>query len=487
MKKQKLIFRADGNSQMGMGHIYRSLALVEILAKDFRTCFAIQEPDSQILSLIQQTAEEVISLPGSHDPYHAELHPYLTGAEIVILDGYHFSSEYQKELKLLCKGIVCIDDIPEKHFFSDIIINFCGAVEPSQYDHEIDTQLFLGLDYVFLRSPFRDIKIRTRDFNEAVFLNMGGSDPRNDTSKIVENLLSLNYEAPIEIVIGNNFQFKDQLIKLIQHKANISLHQGLNATKLCEVMRRCCTAILPPSTIALEFLSVGGNIFLHQTASNQACIKKYLLSQNVAHDVEKFKSFYSSKALESGFQKSLQQQQTMLDGKSAERILKIFKALTLACDLEIGKATMSEVEPSFQWANDPDTRKFSYSSKTIPWEDHVRWYEQKIINPDCFYYMFFIDQIAIGQVRFDRSKEEEIDTFVISYTLGREWRGKGLGAYILLKGIKALIQETNVKKIVGYVQTANTNSVNIFKRCGFAPVRGMPIKYAESFKFEHLF
>ena len=472
---------------MGMGHIYRSLALVEILAKDFRTCFALQEPDSQIRSLIEQTADEVISLPRTQRPYHAELNPYLAGDEIVILDGYHFSSEYQKELKLSCKGLACVDDIPDKHFFSDIIINFCGAVEPSQYDHEIDTQLFLGIDYLFLRSPFRDGKISARDFNEAIFLNMGGSDPQNDTSKIIEDLLSLNYEGPIEIVIGNNFQFKDELMKLIQNKLNISLHQGLNATKLFELMRRCCTAILPPSTIALEYLSVGGNIFLHQTASNQACIKKYLLSQNVAHDIEKFKSFYSSKSLQSVFQKSLEQQQTMLDGKSAERIIKIFKALTLGGDIEIRKATMVEMETTFQWANDPDTRKFSYSSNSIPWEDHVRWYEQKIINPDCFYYMFFIDQIAIGQVRFDRSKEEEIDTFVLSYTLGRAWRGKGLGAYVLLKGIKTLTQETNVKKIVGYVQTANTNSVNIFKRCGFTPVDGIPIKYADSFKFEHLF
>ena len=66
--RRKIIFRADGNSEIGLGHIMRCLALAEMLEGDFDMSFAIQNPDEKIEKLIHETGINiVIKLPQVSD------------------------------------------------------------------------------------------------------------------------------------------------------------------------------------------------------------------------------------------------------------------------------------------------------------------------------------------------------------------------------------------------------------------------------------
>jgi spore coat polysaccharide biosynthesis predicted glycosyltransferase SpsG len=59
-QNRKVILRADGNSEIGLGHVYRSLALAEMLNEDFETVFLIKKPLKELKRTILQTCSECI-------------------------------------------------------------------------------------------------------------------------------------------------------------------------------------------------------------------------------------------------------------------------------------------------------------------------------------------------------------------------------------------------------------------------------------------
>jgi len=63
---QKLIIRADGNKRIGLGHIYRALALGDMLKNDFDCHFATSEKDPDINKLILSYCKNVIPLQNAN-------------------------------------------------------------------------------------------------------------------------------------------------------------------------------------------------------------------------------------------------------------------------------------------------------------------------------------------------------------------------------------------------------------------------------------
>lgn len=482
MAKQKIIFRADGNSKIGFGHISRCLALAELLSKDHYICFAIQGPNQDLLDNLKKVVNEVVVLAHSEPSTHAfltELDSHVTGEEIIVLDGYHFNTAYEENLKKSARAVVSIDDIPNRHFVSDLVFNFCGALSARDYSREFYTQLFLGFEYVFLRLPFLRSFPENKKFNNHLFLNMGGADSGNETLKILNELIAIEYSGEIEVVIGNNYPHLTSLGPILKNRDSILINQGLTAEEMFNCMNRCALAIVPPSTVALEFLSTGGLTFLHQTASNQAFQKSYLIDSKLAFDYAAFKSIGLTNP-EPLFQRCMKVQKNVFDGSSMSRVQKIFSELGLSCQLSLRRVTTNDIRQCFKWANDPEARKHSYSTGSIPWEDHVQWFDGKMANANCFYFIAEIENSSVGQIRFDFLEDE--DAFQISYALDQQWRGKGLSYYLLTRGIQKLNLLTPLKMIIGYVHKTNAASVKAFQKAGFTMF--LSKSYPDSFKFE---
>jgi len=87
------------------------------------------------------------------------------------------------------------------------------------------------------------------------------------------------------------------------------------------VMRECPVAILPPSTISYEYLHVGGILFLHQIADNQKYIKRFLLQNKLAFELDKL-----GKLTENDIQIATYNQRKVFDGRSRERIIRQIKS-----------------------------------------------------------------------------------------------------------------------------------------------------------------
>lgn len=481
MSKRLVIFRADGNSTIGIGHISRCLALAEILRENFEVRFAICEPQDHIVNAINAICDHVIILPKPAQAldFTNELIPYLKKNEVVVLDGYQFNTDYEKKIKEEAAVVVAINDIPDRHFVADVVINFCGAISKNAFSKERYTQLCLGLNYLFLRTPFLRVKPPRKNMGERILLNMGGADSGNETLNILNFLLEIRFSWQIEVIVGQNYIFGEQLNSVAVNHPHISIKRGLTAQEMFNVMANCAVAILPPSTVALEFLSTGGLLFLKKTAENQDCINKYLQQEKWAYDFTYFQkviSDYDPKKL------ILTQSPTdVIDGASILRIRRLFSSLSLLSDMKFRNAIPLDSKLCFDWATDPVARRYSYSQLEITWDEHILWFGTKITDPTCLYLIAELEDTPVGQVRFDLSTKE-INTFIISYLIDKTWRGKGLGRFVLSKAIEQLVLNHSVNKIIGFVQNSNIASIKVFSQSGFE--RKDTTEYPDSCRFE---
>jgi RimJ/RimL family protein N-acetyltransferase len=119
----------------------------------------------------------------------------------------------------------------------------------------------------------------------------------------------------------------------------------------------------------------------------------------------------------------------------------------------------------WEWANDPEVRAVSFSSESIPWEEHLRWFNAKLGNSGC---LLLIAEdsagVPIGQVRFDVVRKNEA---VISVSVDRENRGKGFGSTIIRLASQKLCDLTEINVIHAYIKQNNEASFRAFMKAGY--------------------
>ena len=78
----------------------------------------------------------------------------------MVLDNYFFTTDYQRTIKEKGCCLVCVDDMHDKHYVADVVINH-GLTDESLFDVEPYTKLCLGGDWALLRHPFIEAVKRT--------------------------------------------------------------------------------------------------------------------------------------------------------------------------------------------------------------------------------------------------------------------------------------------------------------------------------------
>lgn len=326
MRKQ-VFLRADGNTSIGLGHVIRSLSIAEMLYEEFDCHFIIRSPQKAIRELILATCKSIIELSDSDDLLEeAEYlkHQFLHKEVIVVLDGYHFRTAYQKTLKIDSIRLVCIDDICDTHFIADAIINHGASVKQSDYSAEIYTKFYLGLSYAMLRKPFRKVaktKIK-REKIQNVMICFGGADPNNMTLKVLQKLDEIAFKNKIFIILGGVNKHK-QVIKHFLNEVDLTYEilSNLGAEEMLSIMKKSAIAITAPSSISYEYLSVGGVLYLEVIAENQRKMFEYFISEHLAY---KFKDFPQDNT---NHEALIDHQKKYFDGQQKKRFLNIFQTL----------------------------------------------------------------------------------------------------------------------------------------------------------------
>ncbi|MDR2038361.1 MAG: UDP-2,4-diacetamido-2,4,6-trideoxy-beta-L-altropyranose hydrolase [Bacteroidales bacterium] len=457
--KTKVIIRADGNSNIGLGHTIRCLALADMLKQDFNCILATRYLTGYIQAEANKAGIDIIKLPQSEEHFEVFL-SILSGDEIVVLDNYFFSSEYQSSIKEKGCKLVCIDDIHHEHFVADVVINHAGGIDRKLYSTALYTFLYTGPDYVLLRPEFLSYKGKK---GKSMLVSMGGADPKNDTLKVLRLLEEKKIPGLCYVIVGDAFLYQSELEGFCRHSGlNLEVKKNLSAKEMADIMLDCQYAICPPSTVSYEYLSLsGGELYVNVIADNQCDMYRFFLENKIAFDVRDL--FITDKTAISD---SLRSQRTFFDGQSKSRILSIFHSLRRERETHLRAAIMDDIDLYYQWANDPEARKNAFlSSDDIPYKDHCKWFNDKLISHNTYLWVLERKGIPLGHIRFDIDRESKYAT--ISYFIDKRYRNSGWGLSIVKLGLEKLGRLEDNITVDAIVKRTNIGSIRIFERLNF--------------------
>lgn len=330
MPLKNIIFRADGGSIVGMGHFIRTLALAEMLKEDFYCIYATQSPSAYQINAIEKVCQEWINLPSdeSHFPIFLNL---LKGDEIVVLDNYYYTTDYQHCIKSKGCKLVCIDDMHDKHFIADVIINHAEGISESHYIAKKHTKFCLGYQFALLRKEYL-IEINNQSSKKySCLVILGGADPLNLTAKIISMIVPLKFQLSIAVVVGAGYN-NEHLFKPFN---NVELFKGIESSKVFQLMQESELGIFSASTIAIEAIAARlpficgyyvdnqKEIYLGIETNNLAiCVGNYL--QTSPND---FANAFKQLSIKEIADRIVMKQKTLLDKKSKDRFIKTFNSL----------------------------------------------------------------------------------------------------------------------------------------------------------------
>lgn len=331
--KPKIVLRADGNSAIGLGHVYRLIALYHMLQDEFDCVFITSENSTIdiipidikliIIPLKITTSEEVTWFTEN-----------INITDIIVLDGYQFDSEFQFRLKSKGYKFAYIDDLAKYHMYADLVINHAPNSIDFYYEGEKYCKYALGLEYVILRPKFLEeaIHIHNSTIGNHAFVCFGGSDFFNLNYKVAKILLKIDEIESINIVVGNAGT-SNYLLRLTKGNSKIIVHNKLSEEEVIDVMKSCSFAIAPTSTILLELMAIGIPVLIGYYANNQKDFYDYLKINNCYKGVGNFRSISNTK-LELEIKKFLSNGmyknaiiQKKIQGNSKQKIVSLFHNL----------------------------------------------------------------------------------------------------------------------------------------------------------------
>jgi CMP-N-acetylneuraminic acid synthetase/spore coat polysaccharide biosynthesis predicted glycosyltransferase SpsG len=248
LTKKRIVFRADGNKIIGMGHIYHCLTLAcNLIGHDI--IFVTRNDCKEGLIKLHNCNMPIITINDDSDFFtFLQKNKY----DIVINDCLDTTAEYIKRLKSLVERVICIEDMGKGIKYADIVINALYECKIKQ------DNLFTGENYVCLRDEF--MYSTPKPFQENVgkiIVTFGGTDPLNMT-KIVYNILpNIHKKYPkiqFDIVTGIGYDYNKNNIVTIAD-SNITVFNDCKF--ISRIMREADLAISSQGRTMYELASLG--------------------------------------------------------------------------------------------------------------------------------------------------------------------------------------------------------------------------------------
>jgi UDP-2,4-diacetamido-2,4,6-trideoxy-beta-L-altropyranose hydrolase len=340
--KDRLLFRADGDSIIGLGHIMRCAALSQMLKCEFNCYFVSSNPSSALILTLRKFGDVIPLISSNKRDELIELGKLLLKEDIVVIDGYSFDKEYIDFIQKQTKKTVQIDDFANGYFSTDLVINHTNSKLINKYQTSRRTKVLSGSNYLILRDEFlkaAEIKRKKKIKVDTAFICMGGADPTNVTLKVIQSCVQVGFVKNIIVVSGAAYSNIEQLNEFIGRNSEINILHYLNvdAVNLVRLIEQAEICICPSSSIALEVCCVKSGLLTGITVDNQELIHEQLVKGFHADSVTNFNNVeideivLKLKKFEqvSYINNMIEKQASFADGKSGERILNEFKQLLI--------------------------------------------------------------------------------------------------------------------------------------------------------------
>jgi len=294
-----LLIRADASVAIGTGHVMRCLALAQAWqGSGGKAVFAMADPSPWVCERLRSEGMEIVHLearPGSLDDARqvVNLARQRAGCWIVV-DGYHFDSNYQRSIKEAQVGLLFVDDAGKAGpYCADIVLNQnLHANEEMYSQREAHTQLLTGTPYIMLRRDFTAAPERDHPINSVarrLLVSMGGSDPDNITAKAVEMLQTMEIPGWEAIaVLGQNSTHFASLSDTIRG-AGLPIQLVQNAD-MAELMHWADVAVTAGGTTIWELAFMGVPAVAMTRGEHERMLLQSAAHQGIAIDVGPFQA-----------------------------------------------------------------------------------------------------------------------------------------------------------------------------------------------------
>ncbi len=430
---KKIIFFIDFNNNSGLGHLKRCIKL--------RNYF----PKSDVTFLLQKKIKlknitcKVFSL---NEFIKNNSNKY----DLAIIDSYSNKAKEQKKISKFCKKILVIDDLCNKKFYCDYLINYNPFIKRSDYSNKLlkKTKLFLGLQYNFLINFIEPTK-KSKNNKINVFIYFGTKNRTELMKKTIQTLKNIKNKINKVIIFSNfnfninNKNFKTKIFK-ISEKKNIN-----------NFMENCDILIISTGVILYEALALNKIIFGIPISINQVPHftyfkkKKYIFNLNQLEMLFNDKINFIKKYLNfinndnDIIIKSITH--PIFDNNNNRIYLENFNSKYL-----INLFSMQSNEFRKYYKN---TNRFTYTT-------HVQYFKKIINNKNIKFLIIKLENVFCGYV-----KTEEVDKkTIISIGIKEQFQSRGIGSEIL-KFLR--INNFFKKKPTAQINKFNTASLNAFR------------------------
>jgi len=491
----RVAFRVDASEQIGIGHVMRCRSLARALRERGATVlFITRHLPGGLRDLIDNDGYARVALPQAIGAPRSSAGPYAAWLgvteehdadatlavlrdyrpDVLVTDHYALSWRWEDVVRPAAQTTMVIDDIARTHT-SDVLLdqNFSGTAE-ARYKGRVPSQcrLLLGPRYVLLQPEYAAMPAKQRDragpvHRIAVFF--GGADTGNMTGKTLDALRDPFFSGiDVDVVIGPANPHAEAIIAQAAVRRRTYVHRG--RASLADLFAQADFAIGAGGTATWERCCCGVPSLVVSVADNQKPASRALAEQNIVRylgdqedvDAAGLRASVAEMIADSSLRADMSRKGRLLvDGWGAARIAEILMP-TPADRLSLRPATQEDRVFLFGLANDPLVRAQSFNPEPIQWDNHVNWFNAKILDPSTRIFILTAHGLAVGMIRF----EIKDAAAVLNYALDPDGRGRRWATALVERGLRALAPQWT-GDIHAAVKAGNTASRLVFERLAF--------------------
>lgn len=466
-----VFIRADGNAQIGYGHLMRVMAFATHATALTDVVLIIRNPDVYAFEACDKYSLEYIDVSDvaveNEADYIAEL---IRSRSILFIDGYQFDENYLRRVSNKGAYLICMDDHHDRFFPSGCVINIAELKDPKNIRRGAGTKLVYGLNYALIRPEFVPLEIPRKS---AAFICFGGgAETESLIKKSVAALINsgCGFET-IQIVV--NTQLKTDLIQWLHihfPSQKTELFSQIGPEEMNQLMNAAQLGICSTSTVALECRTSRLPIIAGFYVENQKGFYRSLIKNEEimgAGDLHLITETELAKLIQNLVvsENNVKKESSIL---SPTQISYNYKRLLESCftelDFHLRKANEVDMITYLNWANDPDVRYSAINSNPILEENHRPWFESRLRSETTLMFVGMWQNNEVGQIRFDLLE----GFWEISYSVVKDHQNKGFGELLIRKGMATLKEfHTEPITITGVVKPDNISSLRVFRKLYF--------------------
>lgn len=489
----RVLFRVDASQAMGTGHVHRCLALAHALrAQGEEVAFVTRALGLDTTGVINGERFRVIAtLPppsGAFEPDPVIPHSAWgqmpqdqDAAETIeaarqwapdwlVVDSYAFEARWHRNVaRDLGCSVVVIDDLADRPLDSDLVIDHTEAPDHrNKYAGVIDptgTRILGGPRFGLLGPAYAQAERYTFcNSVRSIGVFMGGVDAGGHSIAALEAIAAAGFDGPVELVSTSANPGLAALREMTLARPNTTL--SLDRPDLTGFFARHDVHIGAGGGASWERCCIGVPTLMVVVADNQRVVAKALAAKRVVALAEEPTVKAMATALQDLIEdkkkrRSLaEQSRALVDGRGAERVALAMAAQTLRVRL----ARRDDARLMFDWRNHPASRGVSLQSAPLAWEEHKRWLDRALNDPNRMLFIGAIGERPVGVIRFDFDAAHVSPRRAeVSLYCDPDLHGLGLGPALLRAGeIAADPAIINARVVEG-----NTASHRLFAKSGY--------------------